>query len=222
MTYYADRRIAPGTAWVTGANKPDTHVTNAVAGRDFAVERYLDVADVEPGDPAHGAVRRWRWTGRSRSVTSSSSAASTPTRSASTCWARRQTATSDDGQLRHRGQPGGRGDPRAEPRRARPDLAHGVAPADVHLVAVGKAGQREAAEQLAAELSGTVRGCSSTTGGSRPDRLLRRRPAGHADHRHVGKSLADGEVEVKDRRSGERSAEARRGARRPAGAGLLR
>ena len=49
--YLADRRVAPGTAWVTGANKPDTHVRDAVAGRDFTVDDYVDVATVAAGDP---------------------------------------------------------------------------------------------------------------------------------------------------------------------------
>ncbi|AXE23248.1 proline--tRNA ligase [Streptomyces globosus] len=51
VRYLADPRVAPGTAWVTGANKPDTHARNVVCGRDFQVDRYLDVAVVEPGDP---------------------------------------------------------------------------------------------------------------------------------------------------------------------------
>ncbi|WP_405449959.1 proline--tRNA ligase [Streptomyces erythrochromogenes] len=51
VRYLADPRIAPGTAWVTGANKPDTHARNVVCGRDFEVDRYLDVVVVEPGDP---------------------------------------------------------------------------------------------------------------------------------------------------------------------------
>ena len=49
--YIADPRIAPGTSWVTGANKPDTHARNVVCGRDFEVDDYLDVVVVEPGDP---------------------------------------------------------------------------------------------------------------------------------------------------------------------------
>ncbi|AGP54669.1 proline--tRNA ligase [Streptomyces rapamycinicus] len=49
--YIADPRIAPGTAWVTGANKPDTHARDVVCGRDFEVDQYLDVVVVEPGDP---------------------------------------------------------------------------------------------------------------------------------------------------------------------------
>ncbi|GAA2668517.1 proline--tRNA ligase [Streptomyces aculeolatus] len=49
--YLADPRVAPGTSWVTGSNKPDSHSRNVVCGRDFEVDQYLDVVVVEPGDP---------------------------------------------------------------------------------------------------------------------------------------------------------------------------
>ncbi|MEW2545708.1 proline--tRNA ligase [Streptomyces sp. NPDC047002] len=51
IRYLADPRVAPGTAWVTGANKPDTHARDVVCGRDFEVDDYLDVVVAEPGDP---------------------------------------------------------------------------------------------------------------------------------------------------------------------------
>jgi prolyl-tRNA synthetase len=51
LTVYADRRVAVGSAWVTGANAVDTHARFVVNGRDFTVERYLDVATVHSGDP---------------------------------------------------------------------------------------------------------------------------------------------------------------------------
>ncbi|MET9648643.1 proline--tRNA ligase [Streptomyces syringium] len=51
VRYIADPRVAPGTAWVTGANKADKHARNVVCGRDFEVDQYLDVVVVEPGDP---------------------------------------------------------------------------------------------------------------------------------------------------------------------------
>lgn len=49
--YLADRRVAPGTAWVTGANVAGRHVRNLVAGRDFAPERYADLVHVRDDDP---------------------------------------------------------------------------------------------------------------------------------------------------------------------------
>ncbi|NUS26559.1 MAG: proline--tRNA ligase [Streptomyces sp.] len=51
VKYIADPRVAPGTAWITGANKPDTHAKNVVAGRDFEVGEYVDVVVVQDGDP---------------------------------------------------------------------------------------------------------------------------------------------------------------------------
>lgn len=51
VRYIADPRVAPGTAWITGANKINTHAKNVVAGRDFEVDDYLDVVVVEEGDP---------------------------------------------------------------------------------------------------------------------------------------------------------------------------
>ncbi|MEV8454255.1 proline--tRNA ligase [Streptomyces sp. NPDC052095] len=51
VRYIADPRIAPGTAWITGANQEGKHAKNVVAGRDFEVSDYLDVVVVEAGDP---------------------------------------------------------------------------------------------------------------------------------------------------------------------------
>lgn len=51
VKYIADPRVAPGTAWITGANKEHTHAKNVVAGRDFEVDEYVDVVVVREGDP---------------------------------------------------------------------------------------------------------------------------------------------------------------------------
>ncbi|MER5845300.1 MULTISPECIES: proline--tRNA ligase [Streptomyces] len=51
VRYIADPRVAPGTAWITGANKDGTHAKNVVAGRDFEPDAYVDVVVVEEGDP---------------------------------------------------------------------------------------------------------------------------------------------------------------------------
>ncbi|WAX77660.1 proline--tRNA ligase [Streptomyces sp. KMM 9044] len=51
VRYIADPRVAPGTVWITGANKADTHAKNVVAGRDFEVDAYVDVVVVDEGDP---------------------------------------------------------------------------------------------------------------------------------------------------------------------------
>ncbi|MFJ6519748.1 prolyl-tRNA synthetase [Streptomyces filamentosus] len=51
VTYLADPRVAPGTSWITGANKDGMHAKNVVAGRDFEVSEYVDVVVVQDGDP---------------------------------------------------------------------------------------------------------------------------------------------------------------------------
>ncbi|MEU6090122.1 proline--tRNA ligase [Streptomyces sp. NPDC047085] len=51
VKYIADPRVVPGTAWITGANKEHTHAKNVVAGRDFEVDAYVDVVVVQEGDP---------------------------------------------------------------------------------------------------------------------------------------------------------------------------
>jgi prolyl-tRNA synthetase len=51
VKYIADPRVAPGTSWITGANKEHTHAKNVVAGRDFEVDEYVDVVVVQEGDP---------------------------------------------------------------------------------------------------------------------------------------------------------------------------
>ncbi len=48
---YADPRVAAGTAWATGANEFEHHVVDAVVGRDFVVDSYVEVATVADGDP---------------------------------------------------------------------------------------------------------------------------------------------------------------------------
>jgi prolyl-tRNA synthetase len=47
---YADPRVAPGTSWVTGANKRDRHARNVVNGRDFTPDAYVEAAEVRAGD----------------------------------------------------------------------------------------------------------------------------------------------------------------------------
>jgi prolyl-tRNA synthetase len=51
VVVYGDPRIAAGTAWATGANEYEHHVINAVVARDFMVDHYIEVATVAEGDP---------------------------------------------------------------------------------------------------------------------------------------------------------------------------
>jgi prolyl-tRNA synthetase len=50
ITVYADPRIAPGTAWVTGANAKDKHARNVVTGRDFEIDHYIEAVQIRQGD----------------------------------------------------------------------------------------------------------------------------------------------------------------------------
>ena len=52
IEYLVDPRVVEGTHWATGANKKDTHLTGVTVGRDFTADGVLDVADVREGDPA--------------------------------------------------------------------------------------------------------------------------------------------------------------------------
>ena len=50
LKLYADPRIVEGSHWVTGANKKDKHAKNVTCGRDFIVEEYVEAAEVKAGD----------------------------------------------------------------------------------------------------------------------------------------------------------------------------
>ena len=52
IPFYLDPRIAEGSAWVTGANLDQKHVYHLVYGRDFQADGVADIADVRDGDPA--------------------------------------------------------------------------------------------------------------------------------------------------------------------------
>jgi len=51
VRYLVDPRVVDGSAWVTGADAPDRHVIDLVAGRDFRADGTIDVAEVRVGDP---------------------------------------------------------------------------------------------------------------------------------------------------------------------------
>jgi prolyl-tRNA synthetase len=52
IRYLVDPRIVDGTSWITGANEADKHVRGVVAGRDFTADGTIEVANVREGDPA--------------------------------------------------------------------------------------------------------------------------------------------------------------------------
>jgi prolyl-tRNA synthetase len=206
ITYYADPRIAEGTSWVTGANKPDHHVLNVTAGRDFTVERYLDVATIAEGDPCPRCGNELV-IGRAIEIGHIFQLG------------RKYANTFDLDVLGPEGTPvrvtmGSYGIGVSRAVAAIIEQNHddrgliwpaAVAPADVHVVAIGKAGQQEAAEQLGESLERAGlrvllddRGTSAGVAFADADLL------GVPTIVVVGKAFASGEIEVKDRRSGER------------------
>ncbi len=52
IRYLVDPRVVPGTRWITGANAAGKHVFDLVAGRDFSWDGTVEAAEVLPGDPA--------------------------------------------------------------------------------------------------------------------------------------------------------------------------
>jgi prolyl-tRNA synthetase len=51
IRYLIDPRVVDGSVWVTGADAAGRHVVGLVAGRDFQPDGVIDVADVRAGDP---------------------------------------------------------------------------------------------------------------------------------------------------------------------------
>ena len=52
IRYLVDPRVSEGSSWITGANIDQKHAHSVVAGRDFAVDGVVEIADVRAGDPA--------------------------------------------------------------------------------------------------------------------------------------------------------------------------
>lgn len=52
IRYLLDPRVVDGTAWITGANEAEKHVFDLVKGRDFDADGIADIAEVRAGDQA--------------------------------------------------------------------------------------------------------------------------------------------------------------------------
>lgn len=52
IRYLLDPRVVEGSAWLTGANEKEKHVYGLVAGRDFSADGVIDIAEVRAGDQA--------------------------------------------------------------------------------------------------------------------------------------------------------------------------
>ncbi|MET0467189.1 MAG: proline--tRNA ligase [Aeromicrobium sp.] len=52
IRYLTDPRVVDGTSWITGADVHGSHVFDLVAGRDFTSDGTIEAAEVRAGDPA--------------------------------------------------------------------------------------------------------------------------------------------------------------------------
>jgi len=205
--YLADPRVAPGTAWLTGANESGRHAVNVVAGRDFTPDGTVEAAEVWAGDPcpACGAgaltIRRGieighifqlgrRYTDAFKlDVLAADGKPVRPTMGSYGIGVSRAVAAIAEQHHDERGL-------------IWPDE---VAPADVHIVAAGKDGQVEAALTLAAEL---VAAGLRVLVDDRPQvsagvKFTDAELIGIARSVVVGRRLREGYVETRDRRTGE-------------------
>ena len=210
IRYLVDPRVVEGTRWVTGANVAGSHVLDLVAGRDFTPDGTIEAADVRDGDAcpncAEGTLESARGIemghifqlGRKYAdaldlqVLDENGKLVTVTMGSYGIGVSRAVAAIAEGNNDELGL--------CWPRE--------ISPADIHLVATGKDDAvYAAAAELADELS--ARGLSVlyddrekvSPGVKFKDAEL----IGVPTIVTVGRGLADGNVEVKDRRSGERT-----------------
>ena len=214
IRYLLDPRVVDGTRWITGADEPGRHVFDLVAGRDFTADGRIDVAEVREGDPCpqcaadgrHGRLTQARGIeighifqlGRKYAealdltVLDEHGKQVVVTMGSYGIGVSRAVAAVAEQHHDDKGLVW----PRA------------VAPADVHLVATGKdAAVFEAADALAADLSGAgLRVLHDDRRGVSPGvKFNDSELIGVPLIVVVGKKLADGSVELKDRASGQRS-----------------
>ncbi|GAB1824656.1 proline--tRNA ligase [Herbidospora sp. RD11066] len=50
IRYLVDPRVVDGSEWVTGANEPGKHAAHVVAGRDFVADGTIEAAEIRAGD----------------------------------------------------------------------------------------------------------------------------------------------------------------------------
>lgn len=209
IRFVIDPRVVAGTRWITGADTAGKHVYDLVAGRDFTADGILDVAEVREGDecPACGSslllargieIGHIFQLGRKYAealglrVLDEHGELVTVTMGSYGIGVSRAVAAIAEQSHDDKGL--------VWPRE--------VAPADVHLIATGKDDAVfDAAEEIAAALeSAGVRVLLDDRRGVSPGvKFNDSELIGIPTIMVVGKRLADGFVEVKDRLTGERT-----------------
>jgi prolyl-tRNA synthetase len=210
IRYLLDPRVVEGTRWVTGADVHGSHVLDLVAGRDFTADGTIEAAEVRDGDPCpncdDGELETERGIEMGHIFQLGRKYAE----------ALELKVLDENGKLVTVTMGSyGIGVSRAVPVIAEDNhdelgliWPRAVAPADVHIVATGKdASVFEAATTLADGLSAAG---LEVLYDDRPKvspgvKFKDAELIGVPTIVTVGRGLADGNVEVKDRRSGERT-----------------
>ncbi len=209
IRYLVDPRVVDGTAWITGADLPGKHVANLVMGRDFTPDGVIEAAEVFAGDPcprcgaaleiARGIemghifqLGRKYAEALGLTVLDEQGATRVVTMGSYGIGVSRAVAAIAELNCDDKGL--------IWPKE--------IAPAQVHLVATGKPGdpQLPAAEALAERLeaAGVDVLLDDRPGLSMGVRFNDAELLGMPVILVVGRGLADGTIELKDRRSGER------------------
>jgi prolyl-tRNA synthetase len=207
IRYLVDPMVVPGSAWITGANETDKHAAFVVRGRDFEPAGELGAVEIRDGD-------RCARCGSPLQITRGIEIGHIFQLGRKFADTFELDAQGPDGEpIRITMGSYGVGVSRAVAAIAEQTLDDAglcwpasVAPYDVHLVPVGKGDEQlRAAEQLAEALEQAGhRILLDDRDGSAGAKFADADLLGMPTIVIVGKSLADGEVEVKDRRNGER------------------
>ncbi|QBR94121.1 proline--tRNA ligase [Nocardioides euryhalodurans] len=211
IRYVVDPRVSEGTRWVTGANVSGSHVLDLVVGRDFTPDGTIEAADVRDGDAcpncAEGTLEsargiemghifqlgRWFAEALDLKVLDENGKLVTVTMGSYGIGVTRAVAAIAEGTHDELGL--------CWPRE--------ITPADVHVVAAGKDGEvfdtaARIVEQLSAQGLDVL--YDDRTGKVSPGvKFKDAELIGVPTILTVGRGLADGVVEVRDRRTGERT-----------------
>ena len=209
IEYLVDPRVVSGTRWITGANEPGRHVFDLTCGRDFTADGFIEAAEVREGDAcpqdcgssltaARGIeighifqLGRKYAKALDLTVLDENGKSQVVTMGSYGIGVSRAVAAVAEQHHDDKGL--------VWPRE--------IAPADVHIVATGKDDLVfETAEQIAAELEAAgVRVLLDDRRAASPGvKFNDAELIGIPTIVVVGKLLADGKVEVKDRKSGEK------------------
>ncbi len=208
VRYLVDPLVVPGSAWVTGANEENRHAASVVRGRDFEPDAEIGAVEIRDGDRCarcggHLSIARGIEIGHIFQLGRKYADAFS------------LDALGADGKpIRITMGSYGIGVSRAVAALAEQhhdDVGliwpRAVAPAEVHVVAAGKGDQLAAAEQLAAECeaAGLRVLLDDRAGVSAGVKFADAELVGVPIVVVVGRGLANGVVEVRDRASGERN-----------------